>query len=218
MKKIIGCIAVLFFSIAMQAQCSWLSGLKQGSTWVNTVTNAKGEVESTTTYIVEEVKPQPEKIVILTKFSSTDKKGKESDKGFMAYTIAMDKYLVDLESSIPGYKSDDPQLMTYLCSPASNDQIAAVRFVSTYTTESMGQKSYISNKMEITDGRYLGMEEITTSLGTMQCMKLTFNLRYDLQDFTYTEWVNNEKGFVKREILDKKGKPAFTTTLTSFNL
>ncbi|MBP9548257.1 MAG: hypothetical protein KBE86_03805 [Chitinophagales bacterium] len=217
MKKFIIATFIILSCIIVNAQtCSWLSGLQEGSTWENTLTNAKGEKERTTSYIVENIDKQAEKTVILTKYSSINKKGKEDDNGFIAYTIAKDKYLIDLETSVPGYKSDDPQLMTYNCNAKANDQIAAVRFVSTYTTESMGQKSIISNKMEITDGKYLGMEEVTTALGTMQCMKLTYNLRYDLQDFTYTEWVNDEKGFVKREILDKKGKPAYTLELTTF--
>ncbi|HET8963549.1 MAG TPA: hypothetical protein VFM99_06615, partial [Chitinophagales bacterium] len=160
MKKFITTSIFILCCIVVNAQsCSWLSGLQEGSTWENTLTNAKGEKERTTTYTIENIDKQAEKTVILAKYSSINKKGKEDDNGFVAYTIAKDKYLVDLETSIPGYKSDDPQLITYSCNANTNDQIAAVRFVSTYTTESMGQKSIISNKMEITDGRYLGREE-----------------------------------------------------------
>lgn len=219
MKKYIILTLIAFYTAISSAQdCSWLSGLKEGSTWENTLYNSKGETERTTTFLVEKIEPQAEKIIIYTKYTSINKKGKEDDKGFINYTIAADRYLIDLETAIPGFKSDDAQLFTHLCAPAANDRIADVRFVSTYTTESMGQKSIASNKIEITGGRYIGMEEVSTKLGTMNCMKLTYNLRFDLQEYVYTEWVNNEKGFVKREIFDKKGKPAFTTQLTKFNL
>lgn len=218
MHKLIAVVLFVCCGMVLHAQsCSWLTGLQQGSHWENTLTNAKGEIERTTTYTVESIEKQAEKTVILTKYSSINKKGKEDDKGFIAYTIAQDKYLVDLETSVPGFKSDAPQVLTYSCNPQENAQIAAVRFVSTYTTESMGQKSIISNKMEITEGRYGPMEEITTALGTEQCRKLTYKLRYDLQDFVYTEWISDTKGFVKREILDKKGRIAYTLELTQFN-
>lgn len=68
-------------------------------------------------------------------------------------------------------------------------------------------------------GKYLGMEELETSAGKFNCLKLTYVLAPIGQgvDNYVTEWYATNLGLVKQVVADKKGNTLFEQTLTSFS-
>lgn len=189
---------------------------QEDTQWQFVLLDDKGEVYNTTNYKVDEIYDEGERLVYSIKFNSLNKKGKEDDKGNRNIIVAKDLYLVNLETAIPGYKSDKPINISLRCSPNPGDAVGDVRQVSTYTVDNLGQKSYISNKVNISEAKYTERETITTELGELDCIKLTYNLNLDLQDFSYIDWIDGSLRTVKREIYDKKGRLKYTGTMTSY--
>ncbi|HAE13873.1 MAG: hypothetical protein H6548_03425 [Chitinophagales bacterium] len=189
----------------------------EGVTWEFVVNDDKGAMYKTYQYKVDEIYDEEERMVYAIRYVTLNKKGKEEDKGNRNIITAGDLYLVNAETMIPDYKSDKPTNISLPCSPNPGDAVGDVRKVSTYTVENLGQKSYISNKINITDGKYGNRETITTPLGELDCIVLNYTVSLDLQEFTYKDWIDADLRTVKREIYDKKGKLAFTGMMTSYN-
>ena len=68
-----------------------------------------------------------------------------------------------------------------------------------------------------TSGTYEGTETLTTPIGTLQCLKVTYTLKIKMFLFTRTmhasEWYAEEIGMVKRNIFDRKGERILTFEL-----
>jgi hypothetical protein len=189
----------------------------EGSTWQFVLLDEKGELYKTYNYKVDEIYDEGERIVYSIKYVTLNKKGKEEDKGNRNIIAAANMYLVNAESMIPDFQSDDPVNYSLLCDPQPGASVGDVNKVSVYTVDNLGQKSYISNKIKLSGGKYGNKETISTAMGDLECIKLTYSLNLDLQEFTYTDWIDSSLRTVKREIYDKKGRLAFTGTMTAFS-
>lgn len=189
----------------------------EGTSWEFVLTDDKGAVYKTYQYKVEEVSNENERLVYAIKYTTLNKKGKEEDKGYRNIIAAADQYLVNIETILVNYNSDNANYMSLSCNPQPGDDVPDVRKVTTYTVDNLGQKSYVSNKVNLTDIEYGERTTITTPLGELDCIMLTYKVTFDLQDFTYTDWIDSSFRTVKREILDKKGKPAFTGMITTYS-
>lgn len=219
-KKIIlffGIICFLCNSI-LNAQCTYLSTYPEGTTFEITTYNDDAEVSATTKYTVQEVRKEAERILVMMRYTITNKKGKEIDKGLRSIIFSGNNYNVNLATVVPEYKSDDPVYIQYNCTPKEGDDIPEFSRVTTYKEDNMGQISIISNKMGMEDGKYGSTEEIATDLGTFNCIKVTYKIRYDLQDFAYTEWIDLATGrSIKVERINKKGNLDTYSLLTKFS-
>lgn len=219
MKK--GAFAIFIFFLCartvVSAQCTNVLDAYTNTTTFQIVTyNNDDAMVSTTNFTVDEIRKEPERILVLMHYVTTNKKGKETAKGNRSIIISGNNYLINLSTIIPEYTSDDPQYASYSCTPKNNEDFPKWSKVTTYTIDNMGQKSIMTNKMGMEEGKYGGNETITTPLGTFDCIKLTYKLRYDLQDFTYTEWIDASGRTIKTERLNKKGELDTYSILTSF--
>lgn len=72
------------------------------------------------------------------------------------------------------------------------------------------------------NGTYEGFETLTTPIGTLQCLKVTYTLKIKMFLFTRTmhatEWYAEGIGMVKRNIFDKKGKSILTFELQKIKM
>ncbi|MBC8046027.1 MAG: hypothetical protein H7Y00_04480 [Fimbriimonadaceae bacterium] len=211
-------LLISFFPVVVNAQCIALQTYPAETSFEITTYNDEGEISSATKYQVEEVRKESERTLIMMRFIITNKKGKEIDKGNRSIIISGNNYNINLSSVIPEYKSDDPIYIQYSCTPKPGDDIPEFSRVTTYEEDNMGQISIISNKVGLDEGKYGTTEEIITELGTFNCIKLTYKVRYDLQDFVYTEWIDQATGrTIKIERINKKGKLDSYSLLTKFN-
>lgn len=220
MKKISLIFSLLMLLGNMQsisAQCLTAEQYTTGSTYQITTYNNKSELICTATYKVEDVRKEPERILIMMKYITTNKKGKEIEKGNRSIIISGANYLINLSDVIKDFKSDDPQYIQYQCSPKQGDDIPEFSKVTTYQEDNMGQISIISNKVGLEDGKYQAAEDITTNLGTFQCYKIMYSIRFDNKDYQYTEWIDSKTNrMIKIERRDKKGEIDSYSELTSF--
>jgi hypothetical protein len=220
MKKISGiCLMLLLHTLYAFSQCETvLKTYTEGTTFQVVTYSMKDEVISTTNYTVQEIRKEADRILVMLKFSTLNKKGKETEKGSRSIIVSGGNYLNNLSAVIPGYKSDDPNYIQYACAPQAGTDIPEFSKVTTYTEDNMGQISITSNKVGLEDGKYASNEEITTPAGTFNCIKLDYKIRLDLQDFSYTEWIDAATGrTIKILRSDKKGDPENYSLLTSFN-
>ena len=89
--------------------------------------------------------------------------------------------------------------------------------------ESMPDRSYalivkmLKNEITISGAAYMGEEQISTTAGKFDCIKITYLKRTKvvLKSTTHrvTEWYAEGIGLVKSESYDMKGKPAGKTLL-----
>lgn len=73
-----------------------------------------------------------------------------------------------------------------------------------------------------TSGTYEGTETLTTPIGTLQCLKVTYTLKIKMllstQTMRASEWYAEGIGMVKRNILNKEGKSILTFELQKIKM
>ncbi|MBC8173293.1 MAG: hypothetical protein H7X71_05235 [Chitinophagales bacterium] len=221
MKKIYLPSSALFFllfsAFKTTNMCTAYATYKYGTSWEVTTYNDEDELVSTTTYTVQEIRKEAERTSIMNEYVTTNKKGKQSDKGYMSIILSGNNYLLNLSSMIPGYKSDDPQFIQYSCTPKTGDDIPEFSKVTTFATDNMGQISIVSNKVGLEDGKYGEMETITTALGTFNSIKISYKIRLDMHDYVFTEWIDEGGRTLKTQRMDNKGKLDTYSVLTKFS-
>jgi len=185
--------------------------------WEFVYTDSKGSTYKTYQYKVEEVSYEDERTVYAIKYTTLNKKGKEEDKGYRNIIAAKDQYLVNIETIVLNYNSDNANYISMSCDPKTGEKVPNIRKVTTYTVDNLGQKSYVSNKVNIVDIMYGDRATISTTLGEVDCITMTYQVEFDLQKFSYTDWIDDSYRLVKREIIDKKGKLAYTGNITSYS-
>lgn len=218
MQKIFFTCVLFLYSVYAFSQCeAVLKTYPEGTSYQVVTYNAKNEAVETTNYTVQEIRKEDDRIIVMMQYNTLNKKGKEIDKGNRSIIVSGGNYLINLSSVIPGYKSDAAQYIQYSCNPKAGEDIPAFSKVTTYTQDNMGQISSISNKVGLEDGKYAGGEEVTTPAGTFSCIKLSYKIRLDMQDFAYTEFIDAATGrTIKTERIGKKGEIESYSLLTSF--
>ncbi len=208
---------VLLMQINTPDDCPQIADtFAEDAKWMYEVTDSKGNLYKTYQYKVEGVSYEDERTVYSIKYKTLNKKGKEEDSGYRNIIAAGDQYLVNIETIIIDYKSDNANYITLPCEPKAGDPVPDIRKVTTYTYDNLGQKSYISNKVDLTDFEFEEKETITTPMGESECIKLTYKVRFDKLDFSYTDWIDRDHRVVRREILDKKGEIAYAVVMTEY--
>lgn len=222
-NKILG--ICLFFTLQMVAQdCEFLI-LTEGVTLEYTQFDKKGKEISTSTHKTENISNSDGKITALIKMNTIGEKDATFSSEYMVSCteglIAVDMIRFFDTNQISAYNSEDfsveiegdilefPDEMDL--NTNLNDGSITVRVLNN------GFK-VVTTTMDITNRKILGKETITTSAGTFDCAKVSYDFESKIGFIKVkgsgVEWHSKDKAIVKSESYNKKGKLTGSQELT----
>jgi hypothetical protein len=226
-SKLISITLVVLFSTHISAQdCNAALFLKEGTTLEYTNYNKKGKEESSTKHKTLSVKSDNNKLSAKIQITMEDKKNKEVFSS--QYNAYCENGLISIDMS---RFFDNTQLMQYdekftvdidgnvlefPINVSEGDQLNDGDITIKVSNETM---TIVTMVMTISDRKVLSKESITTSAGTFECQKLSFNFETKIGFIkvkgSAIEWYNKDYVLVKSESYNKKGKIQSSTFLTN---
>lgn len=218
-------ILLLVFTHQTQAQdCDFLI-LNKGTLLEYTQFDKKGKETSKSTHLTENSSSKNGEIIALIKMTTTDKK----DETFSSeYKVSCTQDIITIDmirffdnNQISGYYGDDftvemqgdllefPYEMT--AGTDLNDGSITVKVLN-------NDVKIVTVTMDITNRKVLGNETITTSAGTFECVKLSYDFESKIGFIKVKgsglEWYSKDRAIVKSESYNKKGKLTGSQELT----
>ncbi len=229
MKKTSLVVTALFsffqFNFAQDCSQSFFA-LKEGTKIEMTNYNAKGKVTSTSESLIKSVKPNS------TGFEATVDASVKNDKGKVimegkSYTVKCDNGTIklDISSMMMGDLSSQMKSMEATISGDGIDYPSTLSEgmeLKNGTTEiKMGSNgmTFMTMKFDIKNRKVEKKESITTSAGTFDCFKITYDMDMKMvlkRSMKTAEWIAPGVGVVKTESYNQKGELESYSELTKF--
>jgi len=226
-SKFITLTLILLFSTHISAQdCNAALFLKEGTTLEYTNYNKKGKEESVTKHKTLSVEGDSDKLSAEIQMTMNDKKSKEVfSTQYNAYCenglISIDMSRFFDNTKLTQYDEDftidiDGNVLEFPVDVSEGDQLNDGEITIVVSNETMKLATMV---MTISDRKVLSKESITTSAGTFECQKISFNFETKIGFIkvrgSATEWYNEDYVLVKSESYNKKGKLQGSTLLTN---
>jgi hypothetical protein len=233
MKKIIlACTIVVGALTGLRAQnsCDAYAQFKQGSQFVMTNFSPKGKVEGTTETKVTKVTKTGTTVESQAAQVTKDDKGKETATSNTVITCTGTTIKVDLSSimlsyaSANAYKNYDMSfegnIVEYPAAMQAGQTLADVEILMVMKDKGT---EIMRMTMKMTNRKVEAKEPRTTSAGTFECFKITYDFEMIMGGAIpirikgkTTEWYSPGIGGVRMESYNQNGKMRGYTELTSF--
>jgi hypothetical protein len=229
MKNLLSTAALLLavHGIWAQTNCSELYDyFKKGLKLEYTSYDAKGKVESVNNQEVLDVTTNADTVIALIQANITDKKGEQAFSGTFPIKCFEGVLYFDMQSMIPpqqgtGAEGSEMALeikSTDMIFPADMQVGMSLPDCDMEMKMSMGSIAIMNTRYHIKNRKVEGRETITTTAGAFDCLKISYDIEYNLlgKRTDHVEyWYAKSKGLMIRTIsTDSKGKERSRTELT----
>lgn len=230
MKKYLALI-ILFcnsYAATYAQDCKNFIYMTSGKVLKYSASNPKGKVTSTMQYSVKSITGN--KAIINSQVF--DEKGKELNETSFEIICEGNSMKIDMRNFMPSTSSSQFKGMTvkadatYLNYPAKI-QVGQDLPDGNFTMQMFNDTQKMADMaLNIVNRKVENMESVTTSAGTFDCYKISYNSQIKTTTFgisipinmKITEWYSTKLGLnIKSEASNKKGKLISTTTLVSLN-
>ncbi|MDY7393966.1 hypothetical protein UMM65_01825 [Aureibaculum sp. 2210JD6-5] len=224
MKKIILGVTLLFTLQIVAQDCDFLI-LNEGVTLEYTQFDKKGKETSKSTHKTKNISNQDGKVTALINMTTaTEKEETFSSEYKVSCTegmIAIDMIRFFDSSQISSYNSDDftVEMQGDILEFPSTMEVGTNLNDGSITVKVFNNDlKIVTVTMDITNRKIVGNEKITTSAGTFDCTKLSYDFESKIGFIKVkgsgVEWHSEDKAIVKSESYNKKGKLIGSQELT----
>ncbi len=217
---------IMLFTTASWAQsCEPYFPMNEGTEFEITNYDAKGKTTGKSKHLVEKVNGSGDNISAEVKVITYDKKDKEVATNTLVMECKNGVFMVDMNTYInqESMKAYENMEMTV---DASNLELpsgmsAGQKLKDAKIKISMGAAggmTFMNMFVNISNRKVEAVEDITTSAGTFNCIKITQDVEAKVGikvTSKVTEWYAKDVGMVRSESYNKKGKLMGTSELTS---
>lgn len=216
----------LFFTLQIAAQeCDFLI-LNEGVKLEYTQFDKKGKETSRSTHETENISNENGKVTALIKMSTSA--GEEEETFSSEYKVSCATGIIAIDmirffdsNQISSYNSDDftVEMQGDILEFPSNMKVGTNLNDGSITVKVFNNDlKIITVTMDITNRKILGTEKITTSAGTFDCAKLSYDFESKIGFIKVKgngiEWHSEDKAIVKSESYNRKGKLIGSQELT----
>jgi hypothetical protein len=203
--------------------CTAYYPIKQGTITEMTSYDAKGKVTGSSRSTVLTNVGTADGYVVNIKSESFDDKGVASGSSEYSYSCAGGKFLINMKgffnpATMAAYKDMDLTIDATDIDMPSNPTVGEVLKEGTLTMKASTNGFQVMNMtLRMYNRKVAAIETITTSAGTFECIKITYDMETSGMFRLLTkgvEWYAKEVGAVKTESYDANGKLTGSSQLT----
>jgi hypothetical protein len=219
-------LAALPLFTAAQDCADMYDYFKEGVTLEYTNYGKKGKVESVTTQRISRVEESADTLIAVIEATSVSEKNKKPNQFTFPIKCHAGTIFVDMRSVVPQQDMGDmPDLEieingTDLTYPPDLKVGQTLPDSEMEFTMRMGGMQIMNTKYFITNRKVETRENVTTTAGTYDCFKISYDFEYTLMGkrTSHTEyWYAPSVGMVKSVSYDKKGNEDSRMELTKFS-
>lgn len=233
MKNITTLITVILLitvsAFTIENTCESFFPQKVGSSWEMTSYDAKDKTTSKSISTLTTISDLADGLEATINIEVFDDKNKSMSKGDVIMQCTGDKFLMDMSNMFPKETMAGMEGMgnvsieisdQYLEFPAHPTVGQTLPDASSTMTIKMGDVAFMTMKINTTNRKIEGIENVTTPAGTFSCYKYTSDSEVSSTMFksksTTVMYMAKNVGSVKTETFDEKGKFMSKQLLTSF--
>ena len=200
--------------------------VKEGTKTVTETYNAKGKLEGSTTLIYKEFETTEDGYEAIVEVSQEDAKKKEIHIAEYDFECVDGEIRIDFYSLFPQdvLKSTEAfELEMEATEIMIPSELEVGQVLPDATMSASTANSPVPMKMDfkITNRKVEGIETITTSAGTFECYKITYDFEANVMmvknTFKGVNYIAKKVGVVKTEVYKENGKLMNYTLLKEFN-
>ena len=200
---------------------------KVGASMEYTSYDKKGKIESVMTQRVSKIENNADTVVATIDMSGTDAKGKNTYQSTFPMKCHEGILYMDMRSVVPPTQDNDqmPDIQVEITGsdltfPKNMEPGQTLPDAEMEMTMRMGGMQLMQTRYTIKNRKVEAKESVTTSAGTYNCVKISYDFEYKLMGTrtVHTEyWYSQAVGMVKSISYDKKGNEDSRMELTKFS-